>query len=183
MAKPKGAPKKKPPAKKSPKKPALDKPTVNKPRDWEGAVLCAYFHLRGYSQDRSAREAGVGPRTLKRWIKSPWWPDALTEARGKWKNGLDIGARRTLGKAMDAEDQPDLALRILERTDPEMAPAKQQIELSQGYISRDEAVKAFKMLAEAVADIVEDEDKRRAVVEKARQILTPLLAGPELPTE
>ena len=82
---------------------------------------------------------------------------------------------------MDAEDQPDLALRILERTDPEMAPAKQQIELSQGYISREEAVRAFKMLAEAVADIVTDEDKRTAIVAKAKQILTPLLAAPELP--
>ena len=179
----KADPKKKPVVKKAPKKSAPEKPTVNKPRDWNAAILCAYFHLRGYSQKDSAREAGVGERTLKRWIKSDWWPDALAEARGKWKSGLDVGARRTLGKAMDAEDQPDLALRILERTDPEMAPAKQQIELSQGYISRDEAVKAFKMLAEAVADIVEDEDKRRAVVEKARLILTPLLVAPELPTE
>ena len=176
------AKKKKTPKKKAPaKKPAKEKATVSKPRNWDGAVLCAYFHLRGYPQERCAKEAGVGFRTLHRWMKSPWWPDALAEARDKWKNGLEIGARRTLGKAMDSEDQPDLALRIIERIDPEMAPAKQQIELSQGYISRDEAVKAFKMLAEAVADIVDDDDKRRAIVAKARQILTPLMAAPELP--
>ena len=177
VAKKKKAVKKKPPA----KKPAQEKATVNKPRNWEAAILCAYFYLRGYAQEKCAEEAGVGARTIKRWIKSDWWPDALDEARERWFSGLEVGARRTLGKAMDAEDQPDLALRVLERMDHKLAPPKQQIELSQGYISRDEAVKAFKMLAEAVADIVDDEDKRRAIVAKARQILTPLMAAPELP--
>lgn len=81
-------------------------------------------HLRAtdHTQEEAASLAGVGKRTLERWEQSPWWTQAVAEALVRWRSGLLAKSRRSL-EAGIAKD-PDLALKIVERLDPELRPPK-----------------------------------------------------------
>ena len=138
-------------------------------------MLAAYFRLRGFPQEEAATSAGIGARTMERWVQSDWWQDALDDARARWYGGIEIDARITLGKAMKAEDQPDLALKLLERMDHRLAPPRQQIELLTDYMHKDEVLKIFRRFAEGVADIVDDPDMRKAIIELAQETISPIL--------
>ena len=59
---------------------ALLSDRVVRPRNWGIAVSAAYLRLIGLTIAESAKGAGCGARTLKRWEASPWWTDACEEA-------------------------------------------------------------------------------------------------------
>ena len=96
---------------------------VGKPRDWDKAISAAYLRLTGISQEKAAKAAGIGERTLQRWEVSAWWPDACLEASSKWLRGLVEVSQRTLFKAIDGGDA-NLAFKVTERRIPELAPPK-----------------------------------------------------------
>ena len=98
------------------------------PRDWDKAVSVAYLRLVGETQEQAAAGAGVGERTLRDWEKCSWWKDALEEASARWLNNLTAHARGGLLAAVKA-DGP-LALKVIERTDPRLAPNASKLELS-----------------------------------------------------
>ena len=96
---------------------------VRLPNDWDKAVSVAYLRLRDDSQEDAAKAAGVGVRTVRRWEKSAWWPEACLEAGSRWLKGLVEVSQRTLFKAIDGGDA-NLAFRVAERRIPELAPPK-----------------------------------------------------------
>ena len=113
--------------KRATKKPALRDSVVARPADWDKAVAAAYLRLIGQSQELSARGAGVGARTLKRWEASAFWPDACEEAADRWLSHATEKARRTFLRGIDSDDHPKsadprLALTFLERVDHRLAP-------------------------------------------------------------
>ncbi|MEE8551448.1 MAG: hypothetical protein V3T08_09385 [Gemmatimonadota bacterium] len=100
---------------------------VRKPREWDKAVSVAYLRLRTESQEDAAKEAGVGLRTVRRWEKSDWWPQACLEACSRWLQGLVYVSQQTLFSAIatgDAKGDANLALKVVERRIPELAPPK-----------------------------------------------------------
>lgn len=101
---------------------------VAAPRDRETAVSCAYLRLTGSSQAEAAKAAGVDPRTLGRWESCSWWPAIQREAGERWLAGAAAKARRSLLAALEEPDGR-LALSVLERLVPELAPARQRVEL------------------------------------------------------
>ena len=101
---------------------------IGVPRDREKAMSVAYLRTLGSTQEEAAKAAGVDPRTVGRWEACSWWPDVLREAAERWLAGAIGKARKAL---LDALDEPDglLALKVLERVVPELAPASQRMEL------------------------------------------------------
>lgn len=103
--------------------------TVTKPQDWDKAVFAAYLILIGESQARAAKIAGVGQRTVERWVVSDFWPDACEEAaKDRWLKHLAHRARVSVMKNLD--DDGHLALKVAERLDPHLAPPSQRLEHS-----------------------------------------------------
>lgn len=100
--------------------------TVNRPQDWNKAVLAAFCWLRSEEIRASAETAGVGERTMQRWVKSHWWPDACREATGRWLDLLTFESMRTLMRAIAGGDA-DKALKVLERRLPELRPPTQDV--------------------------------------------------------
>lgn len=115
---------------------------VDEPKDWDKAVSAAYFRALGATQEAAAAAAGVGERTLWRWERCAWWPEAHREAVERWRLDLSAASRKSLLDAV-AKDG-DLALKALERLDPRMS-AK---ELTAGRVAE--------MLAETVRIIREE---------------------------
>ena len=107
---------------------------VGVPRDRDKALSVAYLRTLGASQEEAARATGVDARTVGRWESCSWWPEVLTEAAERWLAGAIGKARKAL---LDALDEPDglLALKVLERVVPELAPASQRMEL-RGALAR-----------------------------------------------
>ena len=99
--------------------------TVKRPGDWDKAIAAAYLRLIGWTQKESAEGAGVGERTLKRWEKSDWWPEASEEASGRWLKHLVEDSR--ISVLSGVKKDPALALKIIERTDPRLAPPALQV--------------------------------------------------------
>lgn len=104
------------------KRPAIQDGPVEKPRSWDKAVSAAYLWLIMAEVKKAAAAAGVGERTLHRWILSDWWPDAVAEAETRWLHITVAEARRALLGQIRAGDG-DLALRLLERRDARLRPA------------------------------------------------------------
>jgi hypothetical protein len=91
---------------------------VGKPHDYDKALSVAYLRLIDKTQEEAAELAGVSPRTVHSWEHSSWWPECEAEAGRRWLRGLEAKARSKLQSDMDAS----LALKILERRLPELAP-------------------------------------------------------------
>lgn len=102
---------------------------VQAPRDRERAISAAYLRLLGASQADAAEAAGAGERTLRQWEACSWWPEIQAEASQRWLAGATGKARTALLAALDGKDG-HLALKVLERTLPELAPAKQQVHMN-----------------------------------------------------
>lgn len=101
---------------------------VAAPRDRETALSTAYLRLLGHTQQEAAKAAGLDPRTVQRWEHSSWWPGVKREAADRWLSGLAGRARKALLEALERPDGP-LALKVLERIVPELAPPSQRVEL------------------------------------------------------
>ncbi len=102
---------------------------IGAPRNREKALSAGYLRLLGHTQQEAANAAGVNRRTLQRWECSSWWPGIQHEAEDRWLAGTVGKARSALLQALEQPDGP-LALRILERVVPELAPPSQRVELS-----------------------------------------------------
>ena len=99
------------------------------PRNHETAMSVAYLRTLGSTQEEAAKAAGVDRRTVQRWERSSWWPDIQRVAEDRWLAGTVGKARSALLQALEQPDGP-LALRILERVVPALAPPSQRVELS-----------------------------------------------------
>ena len=98
-----------------------------KPHDRQKAVCAAYLWLIHDEVKSAAEGAGVGERTMQRWVRAPWWPEICAEAERNWLRHLTITARRELTRALIGNGE--LALKILERRDPNLRPQPQQHEV------------------------------------------------------
>ena len=98
------------------------------PDDIEKALSYAYLRLMDYTQKAAAEAVGMGERTGRRWESMDWWHVISAEAQDRWLNGLKRIARRSLAK--HAVTDGALALKILERTDPNLAPPSVRQELT-----------------------------------------------------
>ena len=100
--------------------------SVAEPKNRDKALSAAYLRIIGCSQEEAATGAGCGQRTLRRWEGCSWWSEIQLEAEVRWLSGLMSKARGTLLRDMDA----NIALKILERRVPELAPPKRQVDHS-----------------------------------------------------
>lgn len=96
------------------------------PQDKDAALSAAYLRLTGSTQSEVAQAVGVDRTTIIRWEKGDTWPDLLAEASRRWLAGLEAKARMVLLNGMD----PTLALKVLERRLPDLAPATQNLNLA-----------------------------------------------------
>ena len=100
------------------------------PRYWEKAVLCAYYRLLGATQKAAGAAVGRSERTVRVWeADRTLWTRASEEARQRWLGEVTSAARHSLLKAALGADG-DLALKILERLDPDLAPPTQRLKHS-----------------------------------------------------
>ena len=106
---------------------------VGGPRDRETALSVAYLRTLGSTQGEAALAAGVDRRTVQRWEGSSWWPEVRREAADRWLSGVVGRARHALLRAL-AEPDGNLALKVLERTVPQLAPLERVA--NQGAISK-----------------------------------------------
>jgi len=95
---------------------------IGAPRDRDQALSCAFLRLLGSTQAEAAKAANVDPRTLGRWEGCSWWRDVMQEASQRWLAGLAAKAR--LGLTAAVEKDGYLALRVLERLEPALAPGR-----------------------------------------------------------
>ena len=120
-------------SKRTRKKPAGPKDPVRRPHNWEKAISVAYLRLLGATQEVSAKQAGVGERTLRTWEGCSWWADAIAEARQRWLRGGDAAAMRGLSKALASETEYAATARWwAERRMPELKPPKLQVDADVG---------------------------------------------------
>ena len=89
----------------------------------QAALSVAYLRTLGSTQEEAALAAGVDRRTVQRWEGSSWWPEVLYEASNRWLSGVVGRARHALLRAL-AEPDGHLALKVLERTVPQLAPTE-----------------------------------------------------------
>lgn len=104
------------------------KDPVKKPTDRDKCVSVAYLRLIGATQEQAAESVGVGVRSIYDWERCSWWGDVVSEASRRWLVGIEARARQKLSEDMDG----NLALKILERRLPELAPATQKTDLTSG---------------------------------------------------
>jgi hypothetical protein len=98
---------------------------IRGPRDREKALSCALLRHLGATQVEAANANGLDPRTVGRWESCTWWADVQREAADRWLAGLAAKARRGLDRAVGEDGH--LALRVLERLEPALAPAKVRV--------------------------------------------------------
>ena len=94
---------------------------VRSPRHRDRALGVAHMRQLGCSQSEAAKAMGVTTRTVGRWEVCSWWPDVQREAAERWLEGLAARARRGLEGAVLEDGR--LALQVLERIEPALAPA------------------------------------------------------------
>jgi hypothetical protein len=93
-----------------------------RPPYWEKVVLAAYLRALGGTQTAAGAAVGRSVRTIRVWESdAALWREATEEARQRWLGEVTALARRQLLTAM-ADADGDLALRLLERLDAELAP-------------------------------------------------------------
>lgn len=104
-------------------------PPVGRPRakNWTKIVTVAAHRILGASREAAAAACQVSPQAVVRWEKSPWWGLAQQEAREQWLQTLAGKARRGLENHVQSDGH--LALKVLERVDPALAPPTQHVEL------------------------------------------------------
>lgn len=104
---------------------------VSAPRNRETALSVAYLRLLGSTQTEAASATGVDARTVGRWESSSWWAGVKREAADRWLAGLASKARRGLER--EVEKDGSLALKVLERLEPALAPNAVHIAIDVDY--------------------------------------------------
>jgi hypothetical protein len=124
--------------------PAASAAQPDTPAYWEKLVLASYYRLLGATQKAAGAAVGRSERTIRAWeADTARWTQAADEARKRWLGEVTAMARRQLLQAATTADG-DLALKILERLDKDLAPPtlriKQTHEVGAGLSS---LLKAF----------------------------------------
>jgi hypothetical protein len=107
-------------------------PEPGRPRHahWDKVVAAAYLRIIGHTQEEAATSVGRNERTIREWESDPeLWTAARAEARSRWLNDAEDAARRAVLSQLKDGDG-DLGLKVLERIDDTLAPAKQRQEHS-----------------------------------------------------
>ena len=100
------------------------------PPFWEKAVLSAYYRLLGGTQKQAGAAVGRSERTIRTWESdAAFWTRATEAARQRWLGEVIAVARRRLLQGM-LTAEADLALKLLERIDTELAPATQKVKVN-----------------------------------------------------
>ena len=105
-------------------------PHTPRPRYWEKRVLVAYLRMLGATQREAGQAVSRHERRIREWEADDTWPLAREEARTRWLRELTDAARATLLRTIQDGTQGFLALQVLERLDPSLAPAKHQVDVS-----------------------------------------------------
>jgi hypothetical protein len=100
---------------------------VARPNDWDKAVAAAYLWLVLDQQKAAAKGAGVGERTIQRWVHSDWWPEACVAAKKRWLNHLTAEAQRTIMRAIRDKDDARTAWDVLQQFDDDFRPRPKEI--------------------------------------------------------
>ena len=109
--------------------------TVTQPNDWDKAVSAAYLRLLGASQAVTAKEAGVGERTLRTWETCGWWVNAEAEARSRWLRGGDAAAMRGIQKGLKSDSEYAVMSRWwADRRIEELKPPNLQVDATVGGV-------------------------------------------------
>lgn len=96
---------------------------------WDKLVSAAYLRMLGATQDEAATAVGRTDRTIREWESdAELWAQARAEARTRWLSDLSDKARKRLLESLDKPENGDLALKVLERMDDALLPAKQRAE-------------------------------------------------------
>lgn len=94
---------------------------VKRPEDWEAVIACAWARVIGMSPAKSAEVGDVSTTSLRNWMASDWWQEALEEARSMLPKKLGAMAIAALQTGLENADQTT-ARYIADRLIPELAP-------------------------------------------------------------
>ena len=93
-------------------------------------MLYAYLRMMGATQRDAGSAVGRKKRTVQEWEEDKvMYAHAREEARQRWLGELTDAARVALLATIRA-GAGELALKVLERIDVELAPAKQQFDVT-----------------------------------------------------
>jgi hypothetical protein len=92
----------------------------------EKQILCAYLRMMGSTQEAAAKAVGRSERTIRLWEKQPTWPQVREVARKRWMSDLTDASRQALLASIRG-GAGDLALKVLERVDSDLAPPAQRL--------------------------------------------------------
>jgi hypothetical protein len=95
------------------------------PRHWEKRVLYAFLRMMGATQKDAGSAVGRAHRTVQVWEEEKsTFAQAREEARKRWLVELGDASRQTLLTTI-RKGNGVLALQVLERVDPALAPVRQ----------------------------------------------------------
>jgi hypothetical protein len=101
-------------------------PPSPRPRQWEKWALYSYLRMMGSTQKEAGSAVGRKKRTVAEWEEAKaLFAEAREEARKRWLTDLTDASRQTLLTTIRG-GAGELALKVLERTDPDLAPATQR---------------------------------------------------------
>jgi hypothetical protein len=96
-----------------------------RPSYWEKLVLASYYRLLGATQIQAGAAVGRSERTIRVWEADRiLWQRASEEAHQRWLGEITAAARRAV--LDNAGTDVDLALKLLERLDSDLAPPAQR---------------------------------------------------------
>jgi len=108
-----------------------DSDEVKGPQDRDKAIAVAMLILRGESQGSAAEAAGVGKRTVERWVHCSWWPDITAEVADRYLSGLHDKAIAAIDRALtDRNEYAGMAKYVADRMVKKLRPPKQRAEHS-----------------------------------------------------
>ena len=100
-----------------------------RPKQWERWVLYSYLRMLGATQRDAGHAVGRKTRTVQEWEENKGlFAQAREEARQRWLREVSDAARSTLLKALQG-DAGDLALKVLELIDSDLAPPTQWVKV------------------------------------------------------
>lgn len=121
---------------------------VARPQKWDQAVSAAYLRILNATQAETAAQIGRADRTVRAWEGSPWWPDAVAEARSRWLAGGDGLAMRGIYRGLKSKDDSVASATArwwAERRVPELAPPRSRGTLDLNlHLSHEDALKELK---------------------------------------
>jgi hypothetical protein len=100
-----------------------------RPKHWERVVLYAFLRMMGHTQKHAAHVVQRSERRAQEWEENRrLYAEAREEARQRWLTETVDAARKTLFDAIQG-GAGDLALKLLERVDADLAPATQRLKV------------------------------------------------------